>query len=101
SMVDYRQHERNAVGANAGLGQALKRIRLAGNGWHREQTRMIVDTSLRVATDAEAPRLAWFREVLSRKSLMRSLRLARRASQVRRRPRDRVVMFAMFASGLW
>lgn len=101
STVDYRQHDRNAVGANTGLGQALKRIRLAGSGWHREQVRMIVDASLRVASDAQAPRLAWFHEVLAHKSAMSSLRLARRASQIRRRPRDRVVMCGMLLLGLW
>ncbi|GGA65404.1 glycosyl transferase [Pseudoclavibacter endophyticus] len=99
--VDYRQHDGNAVGANAGAAQALKRLRLSAAGWHRRQVELTVDACLRVASAEEAPRLAWFREVLSRKTLTESLRLARRASQLRRRPRDRFVLFGLLVTGLW
>lgn len=101
STVEYRQHDRNAVGANAGLAQAVKRVRLAASGWHRDEVRMIVDASLRVASPAQAPRLAWFREVLAQKTPTESLRLARRAGQLRRRPRDRVIMCGLLALGIW
>ena len=101
STIDYRQHEHNVMGANAGVQQALKRVRLTAEGWHREQVRLIVDACLRVAAPEQVGRLAWLREVLARKTPTESLRLARRAGEFRRRPRDRTILAALMASGLW
>lgn len=101
STLDYRQHDRNVMGANSGAAQAVKRLRLTAQGWHREQVRIIVDACLRVAAPAEEARLAWLREVLHCKTPSGSLRLARRAGQFRRRPRDRVALAVLMATGLW
>lgn len=99
--VDYRQHDRNVVGANAGLAPALKRLRLTADGWHRRQVGLIVDACLRIADTAERDRLAWMREVLATRTRTNTLRLARRAGQYRRRPRDRFVLCALMLLGLW
>lgn len=101
STIDYRQHEANVVGANTGLQAARKRLRLTAEGWHRQQVRIIVDACLRVADEREVDRLAWFREVLAVRSPRNALRLARRAGQLRRRPRDRAVIAGLILSGLW
>lgn len=99
--VDYRQHDRNVVGANAGIAPALKRLRLTADGWHRRQVGLIVDACLRVADATQLDRLAWLREVLATRSAANALRLARRAVQFRRRPRDRVALTGLMLLGLW
>ena len=101
STIDYRQHEHNVVGANDGLTAAVQRIRQSAAGEHRERAAIIVDACLRVASDAETPRLAWFREQFAHRDLAARLRLARRAAQFRRRPRDRAVLAGLMLFGLW
>ena len=101
SSVDYRQHDAQAVGANAGIAPALKRIRLTAARWHREQARIAVDAGIRVASPEELPRLQWFHEVLEEPWPIGAARLARRASQFRRRPRDRFAIAALMMLGLW
>lgn len=101
STVDYRQHDANAFGANAGWRQALKRIQLTSSRWHRGQVRITTEACILVASPAELPRLQWFHEVLRGEGPLDRLRLARRAGELRRRPRDRWIMAALILSGLW
>ncbi|KAB1659469.1 glycosyltransferase [Pseudoclavibacter chungangensis] len=101
STVEYRQHDANAVGANTGVSQALKRVRLMARGWHRGQVLLTVDACIRVASPEELPRLQWLHEMLEPRTPLSSVRLARRAGQYRRRPRDRAVIGAFMLLGLW
>jgi rhamnosyltransferase len=94
----YRQHAANVMGANMGVSAALRRLRLAREGWHRRQAADLARLGLAVGSDAG---LAALLDALESRSLPRRWRLARLASQARRRPRDRAVFAALVASGLW
>ena len=101
STIDYRQHDAQVLGANSGLAQAVKRIRLTTARWHRDQVRITVDACIRVASASELPRLQWFHEVLEEPWPLGAARLARRAAQFRRRPRDRFAIAGLMLLGLW
>lgn len=101
STVEYRQHEANAVGANTGPAQAFKRLRLTSNGWHRGQVALTVEACIHVASREELPRLQWSHEMLRERTAGTTVRIARRANQLRRRPRDRIVLAALMLGGLW
>lgn len=99
--VDYRQHDDNALGANAGLRSAVSRLRLVANTWHRGQSRLLAGIAADVTPGAGGGSLARLRRCLDSTSFSSRCRLARRFSQLRRRPRDRWALAAMIVSGLW
>ncbi|MDO5052688.1 MAG: glycosyltransferase [Pseudoclavibacter sp.] len=101
STVDYRQHDANAFGANAGWRQALKRVQLTASRWHREQVRITVAACVPIASPEQLPRLQWFHEVLGGSGPFDRLRLVRRAGEFRRRPRDRWILAGLILLGLW
>lgn len=88
--MHYRQHAHNQLGANAGLRPLLHRARQMGNGWWLGQASLIA----RLLQLHEHPFVApWLQG--QRRGL---LRLALRAGQCRRRPRDQLLFFL---SCLW
>jgi rhamnosyltransferase len=98
--VKYRQHDNNALGANHGLEQGRHRLSLIRNGWHRHQAVALVH----IAQEVDVQHLERWTS-LSRWLESRQWRarwaLALRASQLRRRPRERVVMAVLLLIGLW
>ncbi|MGH3744555.1 MAG: hypothetical protein ACRDTP_06835, partial [Mycobacteriales bacterium] len=101
ATVDYRQHEDNVMGANHGRTAALSRLRLVASRWHRGQALAIVDVALSVAPDDERPALRLLRGDLARGGVRHRVALARQAGQLRRRPRDRVLLAALLLAGVW
>ena len=101
STVDYRQHVANAVGANTGLSQAWKRLKLTSNRRHRGQVQLTVEACIHVASADELPRLQWLHEILAEFTYRDALRLVRRWRQLRRRPRDRVALATLITARLW
>lgn len=106
STVDYRQHDTNVLGANVGTRAAARRLRDIRSGWHRRQAVLMgsVGAAAARATGATAVELAELDRVLALLAdggPAARLRLAARAGQLRRRPRDRVVIGTLIALGIW
>ncbi len=98
--VQYRQHANNALGANHGIDQGRRRLALIRQGWHRQQA----VTLTRVAREVDtAHRERWDEvlQLLTDQRVRSRVALARRARQLRRRPRDRWVMAVLIIAGLW
>ena len=101
ATVDYRQHDANALGANEGWRQNLRRFRQIADRTHRRDTQRIVAAAQEVATPQQAPRLEWLAARITRNDVFSRLRLARRAPELRRRRRDQLALAATVALGIW
>ncbi|KHK65791.1 glycosyltransferase [Pseudomonas frederiksbergensis] len=87
SSLQYRQHERNQVGANAGLGSLIKRYKTIRNGWWFSQVKLIARL---VGLDDDVFVQRWL--PLERRHL---LKLSLSAQHCRRRIRDKVFFFCI------
>lgn len=87
--VQYRQHDRNELGANFGVTGVQRRWGRLTSGWFRQQVLQIA--SLWPNDHGEVI------ERLRRLTWRDRLWLARRASSLRRRPRDQLALAAMLA----
>lgn len=101
SSVEYRQHDKNALGANEGLSQYVRRFRAIANGQFRRNAQRMVEACLEVASPGERRRLEWAKQRLDRLNVADRLRLARRASEFRRRRRDQLVLAGTMLLGLF
>lgn len=90
-VLHYRQHGTNHTGANTGWSALRKRIKLIRSGWYREQ-------AFALAHACELDEVPFVQEVF-RPGIRPRLRLALRASQCRRRPRDAVLLAFIALSG--
>jgi rhamnosyltransferase len=99
--VEYRQHDANVMGANVGARSAFSRLSLVREQWHRGQARLLVRIALSVTPDAHRPELLRMRELVDQRNLSARLALARRASQLRRRPRDQWIIALLIGAGVW
>lgn len=93
SMIRYRQHTSNQVGANRGLNAFYGRLKLLRAGWYRAEIGKI--TSLVGLRLKEIPV-----NDLSRGEIPR-LFLIMHFSEVRRRLRDRLFLFAVIIVGIY
>ncbi|WP_046270492.1 glycosyltransferase family 2 protein [Pseudomonas syringae] len=79
--MDYRQHANNQVGANTGLASLISRLKKIADGWWAGQVvligQLIGDSQLHPAGKYVSTRLSF-------------LKLASKAPQCRRRPRDKI-----------
>lgn len=101
ATVDYRQHDSNVMGANAGAAQARSRLALIRQRWHREQAALLARLGLAVAAPGIKPGLERMLPLLERTGLRSRLALAPRAGTLRRRPRDRWIIGVLVAIGIW
>jgi rhamnosyltransferase len=99
--VEYRQHDANVMGANVGARSALSRLSLVRKQWHRGQASLLTRVALSVADDEHRPELLRMRQLVDRRNLRARWSLARRASQLRRRPRDRWIIAVLIGAGVW
>jgi rhamnosyltransferase len=99
STVDYRQHDDNAMGANVGTRSAVSRLKLIRERWHRGQAILLARVGREVAPAAIRPGLDEMLVLLEGPGTR--LALARRAGQLRRRPRDQRIIGALIALGIW
>jgi len=100
-MLDYRQHEHNVMGSNVGVGSALFRLGLIRQHWHRNQAILHAMVGLRVASEETRPGLERMLALFTSRGLRPRWALAREASQMRRRPRDRRIIGLLIAIGVW
>jgi rhamnosyltransferase len=103
STLDYRQHARNAFGANKGLASKVARLGMIRDNWHRDGARLMAQTGLVVAaqTGADTRLLEQAYRLLSSRALIDRWRLALLAGQLRRRPAHRLAVFVLVAIGVW
>lgn len=99
--VDYRQHTGNAFGANLGVRSAVHRLGLVRNDWHREQAVVMTRVAIEVAPAERQEELRALLEMLTGRGFAERARLLWQAPQLRRRPRDRVLIGALIAAGVW
>lgn len=99
--VDYRQHDGNVIGANLGLRPALRRLSLIRRHWHREQAALIARVAVTVAAPEHRPDLERMVDLFTRRGIRSRLALARRARELRRRPRDQWIIRVLVALGVW
>lgn len=85
--MNYRQHERNQVGANKGLSPLIARYKTIHDGWWFNQVQLIVHL---VGQSADPFVQTWLK--LRRRQLMR---LSLSAWHCRRRVRDKVFFFCI------
>lgn len=99
--VEYRQHDANVMGANVGARSAFSRLTLVREQWHRGQARLLTSIALRVADDAHRRELEQMSELFEKRNLRARFALARRAAQLRRRPRDQWIIALLISTGVW
>ena len=99
--VDYRQHGANALGANRGVAAARDRLRRIRQSWHRDEAVKLVEVAASVAPPGAHDEFTKLRALLTDTSFPARLRLAARAGQLRRRPRDRWLIRGLVVAGLW
>ncbi|WP_447776944.1 glycosyltransferase [Pseudomonas chlororaphis] len=85
--MDYRQHERNQVGANTGINPLIRRYKTIHDGWWFSQVRVI---ALLVGLEQDLFVRRWLS--LGRRQL---IRLSFSAWECRRRVRDKVFFFCI------
>ncbi|UUT21625.1 MULTISPECIES: glycosyltransferase [Pseudomonas] len=83
--MDYRQHERNQVGANSGLGALVARYKAIHDGWWFSQVRLIVRL---VGKESDPFVQRWF--VMGRRH---RIKLSLSSWSCRRRGRDKMLFF--------
>mgnify|MGYP001941172112 CR=1 FL=1 len=99
--VRYRQHQNNVLGANDGLRQYLSRLTEFINRNFRRNVVNVLTACHSVASAEMLPLIDW---TLSRTATLNPIdriRLARQASQFRRRCRDQVILALAILTGLW
>ncbi|MGF6457952.1 glycosyltransferase [Pseudomonas frederiksbergensis] len=85
--MDYRQHERNQIGANTGLSPLISRYKTIHDGWWFNQVQLIT----RLMEQGDEPFVqSWL--LLQRRQLMK---LSFSAWKCRRRVRDKVFFFCI------
>jgi len=99
--VEYRQHDANVMGANVGARSAISRLSLVREQWHRGQTRLLTRIALSVADEEHRPELLRMQDLVDQRNLQARFALARRASQLRRRPRDQWIIALLIGAGVW
>ena len=99
--VDYRQHGSNAMGANLGASSARRRLSLIRNRWHRGEATVLTRAGLAVASAETRPGLERMLDLFERTGPASRLALLGRAGQLRRRARDRAIIGALVALGIW
>lgn len=87
--MQYRQHQHNVIGANAGLRAILTRLDKINNGWYRHEVSLIARVVASISLDKK---LTIFQKMIQGDSLIDRFRLVPYALQGRRKFIDRVVL---------
>lgn len=87
STMDYRQHERNQVGANTGLSPLIARYKTIHDGWWFDQVRLIAG----LVGQSQTPFVSNWMPLRS----WQLMRLSFSAWQCRRRMRDKMFFFCI------
>lgn len=99
--LDYRQHGRNATGANHGPRPALVRARRLASGEYRRQCAAVAEVALAVAGDGQRALLERVAPLFARDDLGARMALRRLAPELRREPRERALLRLALLLGAW
>jgi len=98
SSIEYRQHDKNVVGANSGLKAKLERFKQISNGWYRQEVLKILDVSCQLSDDHQLHAL---KKVLQNPSFKSRISLLSYVHKARRRFYDRLFLGLMIILGLF
>ena len=101
SLLDYRQHEGNVVGANVGIQSAVVRFQQLRSGAFRQDAARVARIASDVAEGAARDELAHVAELLERNDAAARRELVELAPQLRRRPREQRLLRAAIRIGSW
>ncbi|WP_175414086.1 glycosyltransferase [Agrococcus sp. SGAir0287] len=101
SLLDYRQHGTNVVGANVGVRSALARLRQLRSGAFRADAARVARIASDVAAGPLRVELAHVAELLERDDAAARRELAALTPELRRRPREQRLLRAAIAVGAW
>lgn len=87
--MQYRQHQNNVIGANAGLRAVLARLNKINNGWYRHEVALIARVVASISLDKK---LTIFQKIVEGDSILDRFKLIPYALQGRRKFADRVVL---------
>lgn len=96
--LQYRQHDKNVVGANSGLKAKLVRFKKISNGWYRGEVLKILKISYQLSNN---PNLLTISSLLEKPDLLSRFKLLRFIPQARRKISDRVFLALMIVFGLF
>ena len=85
--LDYRQHERNVVGANSGVLARWRRLIQTQQGWYRAEVFKVSQVSAMISKDP-LPHLIY--QLTASKSMLSNLKLIYRMGDARRKFMDRL-----------
>ena len=87
--MQYRQHENNVIGANAGFRAILARLNKINNGWYRHEVALISRVVTSITLDKK---LTIFQKIVKGDSILDRFKLIPYAVKGRRKFADRVVL---------
>ncbi len=96
--LQYRQHEKNVVGANIGLKAKFSRLRKISNGWYKAEVLKILAVSYQLSNN---PKLLTISGLLEKSDLFSRLKLLQFVPQARRKLSDRFILGLMIVFGLF
>ncbi|WP_405217574.1 glycosyltransferase [Agrococcus sp. Ld7] len=99
--MDYRQHDRNATGANRGVRPALVRARRMASGAYRMQALAVARLTAAVATPALRPQLERIAPLFERSTFASRAALRRLVPELRRAPGERRLLHIALRLGTW
>lgn len=102
TLVRYRQHGTNAMGANIGRRAKFDRIQMLRRRWYRQQVLTISQMATTVIPTRETlTEVEQISYLVGHDNWRSRITLARRASQFRRSPRDKMILRALILLGIW
>jgi len=96
--LQYRQHDKNVVGANSGLKAKLVRLKKISNGWYRVEVLKILAVTRQLSNDPQLVTITW---LLEREDFLSRLKLLQFIPQARRKMSDRIFLALMIIFGLF
>ena len=96
--LQYRQHDKNVVGANSGIKAKLARLKKISNGWYRAEVLKILSVTRQLSND---PKLEKISRILEKKDFLSRLKLLQFIPQARRKMSDRIFLALMIIFGLF
>lgn len=95
--LQYRQHDKNVVGANSGIKPKLARLRKISNGWYRVEVLKVLAVTYQLSNN---PKLLTISRLLGKMDFLSRVKLLRFIPQARRKALDRIFLALMIIFGL-
>lgn len=96
--LQYRQHDKNVVGANSGIKAKLARFKKISNGWYRAEVLKVLAVTCQLSDN---PKFVTISRLLEKKDFFSRLKLLRFIPQARRKASDRIFLALMIVFGLF